>query len=638
VWVGEQGLVLDNAVAELRLGLARIGIEAEDADNKGTLVGTIASLNNSFGFALPSQKPEGFIITMRGDQLIIAGEDERGVLYGVYRLLLGRNSFAKNGALSTLFITDAPQTSIRAINHWDNSDGTIERGYAGPSLFFQKNRISYDRARVRDYARLLASVGINRLSLNNSNVHGEATRLITEDHLPDVAALAALFRPFNIRLMLSVNCAAPLSFGDVESADPLDPAVLAWWKERADLVYRYIPDLAGFLVKADSESEYGPFHYGRTPVDGANMLAEALAPHGGDVFWRCCVYTCAQDWRDHSSDRAKATYDYFMPFDGLFADNVVLQIKHGPYDFQVREPVSPLFGALSKTRHLMELQITQEYTGHQIDLCYLPWMWADLMSFDTAYGENSTVHELLGTRIEGLAAVANTGLDANWTGHTLAQANLFGYGRLAWNPSLTAREIAEEWSALTFGGAVGRSVTTLLLDSYPAYEKYTAPFGICFMVEPQGHYGPNVEGNEFSQGGAYHRASFRTIGIDRTRHGTGFTDQYAPRNAVLFADKATCPENLLLFFHRTSYLFRMRNGKTLFQNIYNTHFEGYEEVLAMLERWISLKEQLPAGVYESVKARLEKQVINARDWRDQINTYFCRRIGMGDDKERKIYD
>ncbi|MDR3302841.1 MAG: alpha-glucuronidase [Treponema sp.] len=646
----EDGLVIQNAAAELRRGLERgFGVTSR-LDNAcagtKTVLATVGYLVTHYGITLAEPvTPDGFVITHDGERLMVVGANEAGVLYGVYRLLALLRGVGSDIASDTFApIRDAPACAIRMVNHWDNLDGTIERGYAGRSLFFNDQRVEYDAARITDYARLLASVGINRLSPNNVNVRGAAKKLITLEYLSDMAKLAALFRPFGIRLMFSVNFASPCSVGGLDTADPLEPSVRAWWKECADELYRVIPDLAGFVVKADSEGESGPFAYNRTHADGANMLAEALRPHGGEVIWRCFVYDSAQDWRDTVKDRARAAYDHFKPLDGVFAPNVLLQIKHGPYDFQVREPVSPLFGAMEHTRHLMELQITQEYTGHQIDLCFLPWIWTWVMHFDTAHGTPSLIKDLLASRsavasVDGLAAVANVGLDRNWTGHTLAQANLYGYGRLAWNPALSAEAIAREWSALSFGDqAVAAAVTTMLLASYPAYEKYNAPFGVCFMVEPGLHYGPNPEGYEFSKWGTYHHANHQAIGIDRANTGTGYTSQYAPPNAALFADLAACPENLLLFFHRVPYDHVMKNGETLLQNIYNTHFEGALEVQTLLELWTSLENRLAPPIYTSVKARLEKQLVNAERWRDVINTYFYRKTGIGDALGRKIFD
>jgi alpha-glucuronidase len=642
------GETAEQAAEELRRGVKNIlgfspgiwaagtgGPSGPEPGKKQTLAGLIGRLNGEFGLSLPAQKTEGFIIKAGREGILIAGQDEQGLLYGVFRFIM----LLAQGKITLDFeCSEAPAAPIRMINHWDNLDGSIERGYAGPSIFYKNNRLDYDPERIRAYARLLASVGINRISINNVNVRGAAKLLITEDYLPDLRKLAALFRPFGIRLFLCINFGAPYSLGGLPTADPLDSGVLAWWKERAGIIYRSIPDLAGFLVKADSEGEPGPFKYGRSHAEGANMLADALAPYGGEVIWRCFVYNCVQDWRDTVTDRARAAYDHFKPLDGSFAENVILQIKFGPYDFQVREPVSPLFGALTKTRHILELQITQEYTGHQIDLCFLPWVWADIMDFDTAHGEAAKMKELLGTSIEGMAAVSNVGLDANWTGHTLAQANLYGYGRIAWNPRLSAGEIAREWAALTFGGSpVSQKVETLLLDSYPVYEKYNAPFGICFMVTPGLHYGPSIEGYEFSKWGTYHRADREALGINRGPGGTGYTEQYAEKNARLFADPVACPDNLLLFFHRLPYSFLMKNGETLLQNIYDTHFEGYEDVKNMLETWRSLKNRLSSGVYESVLERFERHLVNAREWRDVVNTYFWRKTGIPDQRGRKIY-
>jgi alpha-glucuronidase len=638
---------LRHAAEELVRGLKNFGLvpplEDEEgpaekpAEAQGIILGLVSQVNKNFSLDLKAPGPEGFVIKNTGKAVILSGQDHAGCLYGVYRFL---QLLALGNTGKIIETAEAPAMPIRMVNHWDNMDGSVERGYAGPSLFFRGNRLEYDPVRITDYARLLSSVGINRLSVNNVNVRGQATRLITEQYLPGLAKLAALFRPFGIRLMLSVNFAAPYLLGELDTADPLDPHVAGWWKRQAALVYRHIPGLAGFLVKADSEGEPGPFQYRRTHADGANMLAAALEPWGGELVWRCFVYNCSQDWRDAATDRARSAYDTFMPLDGAFAENVLLQIKFGPMDFQVREPVSPLFGALKKTRHLMEWQITQEYTGHQIDLCYLPRLWEDILRFDTAQGEHARIRELLGIPggLEGLAAVSNAGLDRNWTGHTLAQANLYGFGRLCWNPSLSAEEIAAEWSRQSFGdGKPSSAVTDMLLRSYPAYEKYSAPFGIGFMVTPALHYGPSVEGYEFSRWGTYHRADKYAVGIDRTSSGTGYTAQYPEKNAALFAGKTRCPENLILFFHRLPYDYQMKNGETLLQNIYNTRFEGYEEAAALIKLWESLQNILDGQVYASVLSRLQKQLANAREWRDVVNTYFYRRTGIPDAKGRLIY-
>ncbi|GHU08639.1 xylan alpha-(1-_2)-glucuronosidase [Spirochaetia bacterium] len=638
--------ILKNAASELARGLDRLfGIKASVTNSipaapseSGVIVGTIPFVDKANDGYIGAQKSEGFVIKVSGKRIYIAGQDAQGTLYGVYRFLALLSLGKITGDCE---IADAPAAAYRIINHWDNMDGSIERGYAGKSVFFKDNRVDYDPQRIEDYARLLASIGINKISINNVNIRGEAHNLITEEALPKVKALADIFRPFGIKLLFSISFGAPYSLGKIGTADPLDPAVAAWWKERAGIIYRYIPDLAGFLVKADSESTPGPFQYGRTHVDGANMLAAALKPFGGEVVWRCFVYNSSQDWRDLKTDRPRAAYDHFIGLDGKFADNVILQIKNGPLDFQVREPVAPLFGALTKTRHIMEFQVTQEYTGHQIDLCYLPYMWADVLNFDTAHGPGTKIKEMIGGRIEGFAGVGNVGLDENWTGHTLAQANWYGYGRLTWNPGLSAETVAEDWTNLTFGANGSEAVKTvydLLLKSYPVYEKYNAPYGAGFMVNPGFHYGPSPEGYEYSRWGTYLRAADDAFGIDRTPSGTGFTTQFAPANAAIFADPKTCPENVILFFHRLRYDYVMRNGETLLQNIYDNHFSGCEDVEAMAATWKALKGKIDDSVYQSVLERFDRQITNAREWRDVINTYFWRKTRIADKRGRKIYE
>jgi alpha-glucuronidase len=461
-----------------------------------------------------------------------------------------------------------------------------------------------------------------------------------------VEKLASIFRPYGIKLLLSINYASPMEIGGLPTADPLDPQVRDWWRQRVEVIYGRIPDFGGFLVKADSEYRPGPFTYQRNHAEGANMLAEALAPYGGVVIWRCFVYNCQQDWRDRTTDRARAAYDHFQPLDGAFASNVILQIKNGPMDFQVREPVSPLFGAMSATNQLLELQITQEYTGQQIDLCYLAPQWKEVLDFDTyARGKGSSVKRIVDGSLfqrpyAGIAGVANVGDDPNWTGHPLAQANLFAFGRLCWNPDLTAEEITEEWVKATFGSdpEVSTTLSRMLLSSWRIYENYTAPLGIGWMVNPGFHYGPNVDGYEYSQWGTYHRADWQGIGVDRTMaSGTGYTGQYFPENARRYEDVATCPDELILFFHHLPYTHQLKDGKTIIQHIYDTHFEGVEQVKELIQNWGRLKGKVDEERFRQVEERLNKQLVAAEEWRDVINTYFYRKTGIPDQHRRTIY-
>ncbi len=578
--------------------------------------------------------PESYRLHGSKAGLTIQAADLKGLLYGVYTLLM----LLKAGDDPALiFIESAPAVKRRVLNHWDNVNGTVERGYSGNSLFFKDGALHYNVSRIRDYARLLASVGINEIAINNVNVTEQSAKLITEEMLPKVAGLAGIFRPFGIRLILAVHFEGPVLIGGLPTSDPMDESVQTWWRETADTVYRYIPDLAGFLVKADSEFRDGPASFGRTQADGANVIARALAPHQGTVYWRCFVYNCNQDWRDTKTDRPKAAYEHFFPLDGEFSNNVVLQIKYGPTDFQVREPNSPLLGAMTKTRQAIEFQVTQEYTGQQIDLYTLAVQWEEVLS--TPISDTRLTRSLIGREVDTIVAVSNVGDNVNWTGHTLAQANLYAFGRMAWDPSLSARQVTQEWVVQTFGNnpAVLNKLTDMMLSSRSVYEKYNAPLGIGWMVAVGKHYGPSVDGYEYMKWGTYHRADHKAIGVDRTSKGTGLTSQYHPFLDVLYSDKNTCPGELLLFFHRLPYDYKLKSGKTLIQHIYDTHFEGVEDVLGFISTWESLKEHLPSSAYESVLARLNRQLENAREWRDVVNTYFLRKTGIPDAHGRMIY-
>lgn len=590
---------------------------------------------------------ESYIIRSGREQenpfVVLMGGSEKGLLYAVFHFL---RLLGTEAELENLNVTQSPRNALRMINQWDNMDGSVERGYSGGSIFYLENRVLLESSRIRDYARLLASVGINAIAVNNVNVHHEETRLITDAYLPDVAKLADLFGRYGIRLFLSVNYAAPMELGDLSTADPLDEGVQKWWRDKAGGIYRSIPDFGGFLVKADSENRPGPFTYGRDHADGANMLADALAPYGGLVLWRCFVYDCHQDWRDRSTDRARAAYDHFRPLDGRFRDNVILQIKNGPMDFQVREPVSPLFGAMEHTNQMMEFQIAQEYTGQQRDVCFLVPQWKQALDFDTYLkGPGSTVKRIASGELHpylhsGVTGVSNIGDDDNWTGHHLAQANLYGFGRLAWDPDLTAEEIASEWSKLTFTceGRVAAMVTDLLLDSWSVYESYTAPLGVGWMVQPHYHYAVDVDGYEYSKWGTYHFADRYGIGVDRTiSTGTGYTSQYAPVNRERYESLENCPDELVLFFHHVPYTHVLHSGKTVIQHIYDTHFEGVEKVEAWVHRWQELKNEVDSERYEQIAERLGWQENNAKQWRDVINTYFYRKSGISDAQGRRIY-
>lgn len=584
---------------------------------------------------------EGYRIVETEDGYKIESASPAGYLYGMYglhRLLTTQNE-------AGFPYESVPDQSIRMIDHWDNFDGSIERGYAGESIFYDHNTFRGDMELIRQYARLLASVGINAVLINNVNVHRPETFFVTGEALAEIRRISDVLAAYGIKTYLSVNFAAPITVGRLKSADPLEPEVASWWEETVKRIYEEIPDFAGFVVKADSEGEPGPFTYGRNHDDGANMLARAAGPYGGVIIWRCFVYDCSQDWWNREADRARAAYDIFEPLDGRFLDNVILQIKNGPIDFQIREPVSPLFGALKKTNQILEFQITQEYTGHQRDICYLVPMWKETMDFDTKHGKGLTVKAAVRENSpvrgrSGIAGVGNVGMDANWTGSKLAQANLYGFGRLVWNHELSAEAIAEEWVRQSFCLTEEKcgKLAAVLTTSRDVYEAYTCPLGVGFMCKPAVHYGVDIDGYEYDRWGTYHYADRDGVGRDRTvKTGTSYTRQYSDARFSEYEDLSSCPDELLLFFHHVPYTHVLHSGKTVIQHIYDTHFEGVERVREYQAVWESLKDSLDEESYLNMKERLLWQLENAVSWRDQVNTYFYRKSGIPDEKGRKIY-
>ncbi|MFD6178022.1 MULTISPECIES: alpha-glucuronidase [unclassified Isoptericola] len=615
----------------------------------------------------PDSSGVGFRFVRDGGRVTVTAPTPAALLHGWFHVVrLGEAAFAGPHADER----HAPAFALRVLDHWDNVDvhpvmGQVERGYSGGSIFYADGHVREDLSRVTAYARLLAATGIDRVCINNVNVHAREARLLTDD-LPEVARIAAALRPYGVRTHLAVSFAAPMTLGGLPTSDPLDDDVRAWWRAAADRVWATIPDFGGFVVKADSEGQPGPFAYGRDHADGANALAEAVAPHGGVVHWRAFVYDHTQDWRDRSTDRARAAYDHFAPLDDRFAENVVVQVKHGPLDFQTREAVSPVLAAMPRTRLALELQVTQEYTGQQQHVCYLaPW-WRENLGFrpwgDGEGDDGATVADVVAGRGPdaspavaaagggGIAAVSNVGDDRFWTGHPAAQANLYAYGRLTWDPTLDPMAILDEWISLTFAGpdgAVDPQVRAILHavmdDSWRTYESYTAPLGVGFMVSPlRAHYGPDVDGYEYSKWGTYHFADRDGVGVDRTRAtGTGFTGQYPAPWRDVYEDLATCPDELLLFFHHVPYEHVLHSGTTVIQHIYDTHFAGVERVRETIAAWESLADvapgAVPADVDARVRERLAEQLRSATEWRDQINTYFFRKSGIPDAHGRTIF-
>lgn len=615
----------------------------------GALVGGPDATTGDLALTLTSDAPaDGFVVGRHDAVTNVRAGSPAGLLHGLHHVVrLGEAAFADD--LDERRVV--PVNGIRMLDHWDNVDvhpvmGQVERGYAGGSIFYADGRVRDDLSRVAAYARLLGSVGINAVSVNNVNVHRTEARLLT-DGLPDVARLAALFRPHGIRVHLSVSFAAPMTVGGLPTSDPLDADVQAWWAARVADVYDAVPDFGGFVVKADSEGQPGPFAYGRDHADGANLLARALKPFGGTVFWRAFVYDHRQDWRDRSTDRARAAHDHFAPLDGRFDDNVVLQVKYGPMDFQTREPVSPVIAAMPHTRLAVELQVTQEYTGQQKHAVWLGPQWSEILRF-RPWGEGGrTVADVAaGTGADdapraGLVAVSNVGDDDFWTGHPLAQANLYTFARLAWSPDADPGALLDEWIGLTFPGTdpvVGETLHRVLDDSWRTYEDYTAPLGVGFMVRPGHHYGPDVDGYEYTPWGTYHFADRDGIGVDRTRAtGTGFTGQFPAPWRDVYEDVTTCPDELLLFFHHVPWSHVLHSGVSVAQHVYDTHWDGAARTVENAAAWDAVAGQVPADLHARVAERLAEQVRSAHEWRDQLRTYVFRHSGIPDANARGIY-
>jgi alpha-glucuronidase len=631
------------AAIELRRGLLSLsdGTPLEMGPNV-LLLGTEQEMRaHNPKLATLSLQPDEFtIMANRGDlvrEIDVIGGSDRGALYGAFALL---RNLAQGVDMSKANLRERPAIPIRWVDEWDNADGSIERGYAGQSIFFDHGHVRDDLTPVAEYARLLASAGINGCNLNNVN---SAAAFLQPEMLEGIARVASTMRPYGVRVGLSVDIASPQKIGGLKTYDPLDPAVKNWWATEVNRIYDLIPDFAGFTVKADSEGQPGPASFGRTPADAANTLAAALAPHQGIVLYRAFVYNHHLDWQDPKADRARAAYDIFHPLDGKFAPNVVIQTKEGPIDFQAREPVSPIFGGLTQTSQAMELQITHEYTGQQRHLVYLAPMWKEVLDFDMRVGGDSTpVREIVAGQAfhrttGGMVGVAGVGQQA-WLGSPLALANLYAFGRLAWDPELTPEKIAEEWTRQTISNdaKVVRTVTTMLMQSWPAYEDYTGPLGLQTLTDITGsHYGPNIEASERNGWGQWHKADHEGVGFDRSvATGTGFAGQYPPEVAKPYESAATTPDDLLLFFHHVPYTYKLHDGKTVIQYLYDSHYEGAEQAADFVDNWKTLDGRIDSGLYKDVLERLVYQAGHAIVWRDAVSQYFLKLSGIPDEHGR----
>lgn len=569
---------------------------------------------------------DGFVIhstSVRGEPAtVIAANTDQGVLYGVYHFL---RLIQTQQPIDDLALVQSPRIERRVLNHWDNLDRTVERGYAGFSLWEWHKLPDYLNPRYIDYARANASLGINGTVL--TNVNADATVLMPR-YLDKVKALADLFRPYGIRVYLTARFSAPMEIGGLETADPLDPDVRAWWQSKVDEIYERIPDFGGFLVKANSEGQPGPGDYDRSHAEGANMLADAVAPHDGIIMWRAFVYSPVAD------DRHKQAYDEFVPLDGDFHDNVLVQVKNGPIDFQPREPFNPLFGAMPSTSLMMEFQITKEYLGQGTHLAYLAPLFKEALDADTyAQGEGSTVAKVIdgslsGDTLTAIAGVANTGTDRNWTGSHFNQANWYAYGRLAWNHDLSAEAIADEWVRMTYTNDPDfvEPVKAMMMGSREAVVDYMTPLGLHHLMGESHHYGPapwiaDREREDWTNV-YYHRATRDGVGFDRTSEGTNAVGQYAPPVQEMFEDVDRTPEKYLLWFHHVPWDHEVSSGRTLWDELVYRYNRGVEYVRDMRDTWASLEGMIDEQRYRDTEAYLEIQEKEAIWWRDASLSYF----------------
>ncbi|MGN6421941.1 MAG: alpha-glucuronidase family glycosyl hydrolase [Asticcacaulis sp.] len=628
-----------SAESELQRGLK--GLLGRDAARVKTvqagalILGTPASSGLIKNLKLPLQGlgEEGFLIrsiSLNSKPVtVIAANSDRGVLYGAFRYL---SLIQTRQPLGHLNISDAPKTDLRLLNHWDNLDGSVERGYAGASIFDWWRLPDLKDPRLTDYARANASIGINGAVIDNVN----ASPLVLSDrYIAKAAAIADMLRPWGMKVYLSVNFASPKALGGLPTADPLDPQVIKWWQERTDAIYKAIPDFGGFLVKASSEGQPGPGDFGRTHAQGANMLARALKPHGGVVMWRAFVYAS-----DNPEDRFKQAYDEFKPLDGQFDDNVIIQIKNGPIDFQPREPFSPLFGALTETNEMMEVEITKEYLGQATHLVYLAPMWREALQSDTyQQGPGTTVAKVLegkvyGNRLTAMAGVSNIGADRDWTGTDFNQANWYAYGRLAWNPDADPKAIASDWTKMTFSDnpAFVTPVVNMMMGSHEAVVDYMTPLGLAHQMATGHHYGPGPWVCDLARPEwnpcYYAKADKGGIGFDRTATGSDALAQYAPEAAAKWSDPKTMDPRFLLWFHHVPWDFVSADEKPLWPDLIAHYDVGVDYVHDMQTTWADMKPYVDDRRFTAVSENLAIQAREAKWWRDAMIAYFQSKNGL----------
>ncbi len=584
---------------------------------------------------------EEFSINYWNKKLYINSKNNHGFIYGWFYLINKIQSNDINLIIKekSFYIKEKPDTKIRMLINLDHTNGSIDKGYSGSSIFFFNNKIHFNLLRIKYYARLISSIGINSLCINSNKVNWSDTHLITKFWLIQLYEIYDIYIKYNIKLFISVNYKSPVILSNLSTYNPQNNKVIQWWEKKIEEIYEYMPYFGGLLIdlKYINKKKY--------IIQYSKLIASPLKYFNGLLFLKCSAYK-KKSWK-YISDKACFVYEKFNYLDGLFLDNVILQIKNGPIGYQVREPVSSLLGTIKKTSQILELQITQEYTGHQIDLCWLLPQWKYILNFDTfCSGNNSKIKKLISGKIYnmkyyGISGISNIGDNLNWTGNELAQANIFGYGKLLWNLNINLNNLLKEWIKLTFNKFnkfLIKNISKIMFNSWKTYEKYTSPLGIGGMVNSISKYGPNIDSNEYSNSGIYHYSNRYSLGVNRTKKGSKYTEQYFYKNKIMFNNKYKCTEELLLFFHHLPYTFFLKKSKkTIIQYIYDNHFQAVNTIIKWIILWKKIKKLISNKKYKNIKSRLIKQYFNARKWRDQINTYFFRKSGIKDKYNRKIY-
>ncbi len=579
-------------------------------------------------------KNEEYSLKYKNNKLYINSKNNNGFIYGLFHLfkLIQLNFLDKN---KNFYIEEKPDIKIRMINNIDHINGNINKNYSGNSIFFFNNKVHYNLLRIKYYARLLASININSLCINNNNVNLNDTYLITKNWLIQLYEIYNIYIKYNIKIFLSINYKSHIILGKLSSLNPLNKKVIKWWEKKIENIYSYMPYLGGLVINFKKCTEK------KIIINYSKLIAKLLNNFNGILILKCSVYK-KYNWRFRNIDKACSIYDKFNNLDGLLLKNVILKINDGPIGNQVREPVSSLLGSMKNTSQILEFKINQEYTGHQIDICWLLPKWKNILNFNTyCLGNKSKIKKLISGKIYnmkyyGISGTSNIGDNLNWTGNELAQANIFGYGRLLWNLNINLNNLLKEWIKLSFNSnnLLIKNISKIMFNSWKTYEEYTSPLGIGGMFNPYNKYDPNVDGNEYTQSGIYHYSNKYSLGVRRKK----YIKQYFYKNKIKFNNINRCPEKLILFFHNLPYKFYLKkNKKTIIQYIYDTHFKSVNTIIKWIFLWKEIKRFIPPLIFKNVKKKLRKQYINACKWRDQINTYFLRKSGIKDKYNRKIY-